>query len=294
MESIKAQTYQNLELIVSDDCSTDNTVQLCKDWVSRNEGRFVRAIVLESPINTGVSGNGNRARRACKGEWVKGIAGDDIMMPECIETYMTFVHNNPQALFIFAKLEAFGENEIFNEMYNSGKVFDYSFFNYSPDVQYQKMIFENAHLPAPTFFYNLSAFCELGIQNDERIPFAEDEAKWLNMLKKGAEFFFINQVTVKYRVGHPESLSSNGGKSITSVARFKSNRSYYMLYKFPEHYNKSHETAIETLINYETSIYEKYYTVSERYAAVCSSHAYKIGKILLKPFSLIRSKFLSR
>ena len=33
LESIKAQTYQNIELVISDDCSTDNTVQICRDWV---------------------------------------------------------------------------------------------------------------------------------------------------------------------------------------------------------------------------------------------------------------------
>lgn len=37
LESIKAQTYQNLELIVSDDCSTDNTVELCRNWIEQNK-----------------------------------------------------------------------------------------------------------------------------------------------------------------------------------------------------------------------------------------------------------------
>ena len=37
LDSVKAQTYPNLELVISDDCSTDNTIDLCKDWVKRTK-----------------------------------------------------------------------------------------------------------------------------------------------------------------------------------------------------------------------------------------------------------------
>ena len=46
LDSIKAQTYQNLELIVSDDCSTDDTVELCRNWIEQNKERFVRTELL--------------------------------------------------------------------------------------------------------------------------------------------------------------------------------------------------------------------------------------------------------
>lgn len=61
LESIKAQTYQNIELIVSDDCSKDNTVELCRQWIAVNKNRFVRVVLLTVKENTGVCANGNRA-----------------------------------------------------------------------------------------------------------------------------------------------------------------------------------------------------------------------------------------
>jgi alpha-1,3-rhamnosyltransferase len=40
LESAKDQTYKNIELIISDDCSTDNTVEICKNWLEENKERF--------------------------------------------------------------------------------------------------------------------------------------------------------------------------------------------------------------------------------------------------------------
>ena len=78
LESIKAQSYQNVELIVSDDKSTDNTVAICEEWISKNKDRFVRAEVIVPEHNTGTAGNYNRALFAAKGEWMKFIDGDDL------------------------------------------------------------------------------------------------------------------------------------------------------------------------------------------------------------------------
>ena len=60
LESIKAQTYQNLELVVSDDCSKDDTVKVCREWIAANKDRFAAATVIESEVNTGVSANCHR------------------------------------------------------------------------------------------------------------------------------------------------------------------------------------------------------------------------------------------
>ena len=62
LESVKNQSYQNIELIITDDASKDNTLKLCKDWLDQNGNRFPLFRIIESEKNTGVAArNGFRA-----------------------------------------------------------------------------------------------------------------------------------------------------------------------------------------------------------------------------------------
>ena len=95
LESAKAQTYKNIELIISDDGSTDTTVGICKNWINQNKERFVAVKCITTGNNTGIAPNCNRGLKEAKGEWLKFIAGDDILMDSCIERNMDFVQNSP-------------------------------------------------------------------------------------------------------------------------------------------------------------------------------------------------------
>src|ERR1035437_2293826 len=71
LESAKAQTYRNIELIVTDDNSTDETVDICKKWIDENAVQFVRATLVLSKSNTGIPANINRGVNLAKGFWIK-------------------------------------------------------------------------------------------------------------------------------------------------------------------------------------------------------------------------------
>ena len=105
LNSIKNQTYKNLELIVTDDCSTDDTVEICKSWFAQNTSRFNRVKLVTSETNTGIPKNCNRGLKACSGEWIKLISGDDLLCPNAISDYMTSISKDDQ--FVFAKIQSF-------------------------------------------------------------------------------------------------------------------------------------------------------------------------------------------
>ena len=50
LESIKAQTYTSIELIITDDCSSDRTVDICMNWIEQNRTFFANVILVTHPM----------------------------------------------------------------------------------------------------------------------------------------------------------------------------------------------------------------------------------------------------
>ena len=94
LESIKAQTYANIELVLTDDGSSDNTIALAEKWIADNKTRFVDAKIITVKKNTGVSANYNRGVQACSGVWIKNVDGDDLITPNCIKSNIDHVQKN--------------------------------------------------------------------------------------------------------------------------------------------------------------------------------------------------------
>lgn len=272
LDSIKAQTYQNIELIVSDDCSTDNTVELCRDWIEQNKSRFVRTELLTVEKNTGVAGNCNRAGAACRGEWGKGIAGDDIMMPNCIQDCMDYIAAHPDTIYLFGKQKAFGASE--ERCKEIDSIFDYSFFNMTQEEQLHRLIFGENCVPATAVFCHRQHAKAIGVKNDERIPLLEDWPKWINLLRAGVKLHFVDKVLVKYRVG---GIST---RKHPSLEMYRSCRLFDFYYRFPEWYAENPDEAIRRMVQHECSMYVSLLSAEQ----VRSSKAYRLGKFLLKPF----------
>ena len=67
LNSVLLQSYgaENIELIITDDCSKDNTVSIIKKWSVYNKNKFYRVVLIENSVNKGVSENCNIGWKAC-------------------------------------------------------------------------------------------------------------------------------------------------------------------------------------------------------------------------------------
>ena len=278
LDSIKAQTYQNIELIVSDDCSTDNTVDLCRKWIEQNKDRFVRTEIITVDKNSGVSANMNRAEKACHGEWIKGIAGDDLLLPNCIQDNIDYITRNPDAIIVMSRPTFIGINPSDFDKYEK-KMFDYSFFEMTPEEQYERIKLASC-LPASTVFLNRAVFIKYGLDYDERIPMLEDRPMWLNAIKKGIKIHFFDKKTVVYRV-REDSLCN---APILSPRFYESTRLAYFYYTFDKTDKEDHERAVKDAVDNEMILYNEYYNMRQ----LSQTRAFKIAKYICNPQLLLK------
>ena len=201
LESAKAQTYQNIELIIADDCSKDNTVEICRKWIDENKERFVNITLVSVEKNTGTSGNCNRGFKASIGEWIKLIAGDDILLPNCIYSFWEFINENKNCSIVFGRMYYLKEAKLVEDKLNP-------FFKSTQSEQKIK-IYTGSGLSAPTSFIKRSLINECGGFN-ENYKLFEDVPMWISIAKREEYFYFLNSFVVKYRL-HDTNISIAGG-----------------------------------------------------------------------------------
>lgn len=93
IRSVQAQTYQDWEMIIVDDCSTDNTASVVMPFVENDQR--IRYIVNER--NLGAALTRNRALREAQGEYIAFLDSDDLWLPEKLEHQLAFMERNDYA-----------------------------------------------------------------------------------------------------------------------------------------------------------------------------------------------------
>jgi glycosyltransferase involved in cell wall biosynthesis len=91
IKSLVTQTYSSLEIIISDDGSTDNSREIIQKYADENKS----IIPIMSSVNRGIANNMNVILDSARGKYICIMAGDDIMLPEKIEKQVQILEENP-------------------------------------------------------------------------------------------------------------------------------------------------------------------------------------------------------
>jgi glycosyltransferase involved in cell wall biosynthesis len=209
LESAKAQTYNNIELIITDDASQDKTVQICKNWLVENSNRFVRSKLLTIDENTGIPSNCNRGIIESKGQWIKLIAGDDILLNDCITFNLEYINYNTNCKILLSKCQIFNKvNDFKYYLYELPFPYQIDFFNLTAKDQYKNLLIRNFVWNSPSSFISRDFLFKNGLF-DKKFKLIEDLPFWLKITKNGTKLQFLNKTTVLQRkcdsVTNPDS-----------------------------------------------------------------------------------------
>lgn len=99
LQSIDSQTYRPIECILIDDCGTDNSIQLTKQFINQYNGAILFTIVRHQQ-NKGLSAARNTGLKNSTGEYIYFMDSDDAITPDCIEILTDLAKKYPDADYI--------------------------------------------------------------------------------------------------------------------------------------------------------------------------------------------------
>lgn len=235
LESIYNQTWSDIELIITDDNSTDNTVDICRQWLEKKDRRFHKTKVCISKVNTGVSGNANRGLKEATGQWIKCMAGDDALLPDALNDNMLFISSHPEIRVLFSKVNNY--YEFFtpaNYLGTSpqGEIREDSLLSWdrSAESQYKMLLLSDRIHFTPSAFMHRKTLLSVG-GFDDRIRWMEDHPLWLNLTKNGHKLYFMDKGTVNYR-RHSQAVNNTGKSCLINPNYFRA-EAFRRLYTYP-------------------------------------------------------------
>ncbi len=273
LESIKSQSCLDFELIITDDCSTDNTVKLCRNWIDRYSNLPFKVTLLTADVNKGIPANCNKAIMKAEGKWIKIIAGDDLLNSDCLAHLKNAKLTEDQKIIVGRFIPFY--LEIGKKIYCSRLPTEkqLKFFNFDAAKQHRLLLTESFNF-SPAAFIRRDLFQE-GLFN-ERYRFLEDLPFWIRSSKNGHKLYLLNEDVMYYRTQH-ESMVFSG-------ETFYNKRFMDGLYTFREEvvYREVPKTNI---IFYQAELMERinYWVITNIFKNKKTKLSVLVSKVLLFP-----------
>ena len=194
INSVFKQTYRNWELLVIDDGSKDNTLNIINEFAKKDS----RVRPIENVKNMGVSETRNRGIALASGEWISFLDSDDMWEPCKLEEQLKMAKEK-SAEFIFT-----GSSYINEE----GEPFK-GIFEVPEKVSYKKLRNQNV-ISCSSVLIKKKFFDNIKMEHDEM---HEDFAVWLRVLRTGVTAYGVNEPLLIYRI----SRNSKSGNKLKTV-----------------------------------------------------------------------------
>ena len=193
IESVLAQTYPKWEMLIVNDCSTDNTATIVQSYAAKDN----RIKLINLKQNSGAAVARNTAIQNAKGRYIAFLDSDDIWKKEKLQKQLNFMKQNGYA-FTFTAYEHF--KEVKENIQNLVKV---------PESLNYKQALKGNQIGCLTVTLDRKQVQNIEFSKQKH----EDYILWLNILKQGITAYSLNESFALYRTGNSNSITSNKFKS---------------------------------------------------------------------------------
>lgn len=215
LQSLINQTYKDIELLICDDASTDNTYDIIRGYEDKLKKRFERVIIVHNKKNCGLTCNLNRMLKQAKGEYVKLLAGDDAMTPEAVQVMVSHFNEHSECKLLVANGSIINEKQKYPNFQEIKAVYEET-PNFNPEGFLERVAWIN-EIFAPGVMMRRSVYEKYG-DYDENIEI-EDLEYWMRLIKTGDIMFdYIPDKLIFYRT------NSNSVTSLTYNEGFEKRR----------------------------------------------------------------------
>lgn len=200
IKSIQAQTYPNWELLVIDDCSTDDTKEKLCGFLGDK-----RVILLENKENSGAAVARNYGLREAKGKWIAFLDGDDVWLPQKLEKQLQFmVDNDYKFTYTDYRIRLNGKWK--------------SYINTGPNIVTKRKLYNYCYFSTITVIYDREF---IGLIQIVDLKKNNDYAMWFQVIEKSPCYRL--PICLSYYYKHNYSVSSG--------SKIKLIKYHYILYR---------------------------------------------------------------
>ncbi len=203
LNSIKAQSYPNIQLILVNDCSTDESLKKIKEWLDQNGNSFVEIILLENPVNKGTSYSCKKIEEFSNGTFFTKLDADDLIHPNKIATQVDYLLEHPHIAMVYSNtllIDSMGK--LMTEDYFTTQKYKYVTNKIGPSGQVFPQLLEEDFIPNSSVLIRKNILDAVG-GYDENL-FTEDWDLWLRITKL-YPIAFMKGYFSSYRI-HPQSV----------------------------------------------------------------------------------------
>jgi GT2 family glycosyltransferase len=181
--------------------------------------------------NSGVAINCNRGLSAARGEWLKYIAGDDVLLENALQLYLAYVKKHPDARAVISDLQFFGERSDICRL-------DRRFAGLSAHQQLKYLLITKGPPIGPSGFVSREALVGMG-GFDVRCPMIEDYPLSIRMVDNGNRIHLLESICIRYRMNQgsisTDPLFSNSFMQMFNTIAtpiIKREKMYFLLYHY--------------------------------------------------------------